>query len=285
MHFTACKVSIAPLRAEANAKSEMVTQMLFGETAEVLDTQDGWQHLRCTWDGCEGWADARQLVRITPSEHAKYAQKHAMSLALMDGLMAEDHFIPVTLGASLPLFDGLKCVLGEKSYQYSASAIEPKKEERNGDFAVKLAKRYLHAPEMHGGRSPFGIDAAGLTQMVYKYLGIRLMRQEPQQVAQGRLVDFMEQCQAGDLAFFDDRKGNIGHVGLMLNDCKIIHVDGQVRMDKVDHFGIFNEEKQQYTHQLRVVKRFFKDEIGSSPSVAKRETENSILNSNQSSLF
>jgi hypothetical protein len=96
--------------------------------------------------------------------------------------------------------------------------------------------------------------------MVFKIAGVRLMRDASQQVAQGRLIDFMEQCQAGDLAFFDNGKGHVTHVGIILPDCHIIHSSGKVRIDKLDHFGIFNRDTNRYSHQLRIVKRLLPDE-------------------------
>ena len=120
--------------------------------------------------------------------------------------------------------------------------------------------------------------------MVYKIAGVRLLRDAAQQVSQGRLIDFMEQCQSGDLAFFDNGKGHITHVGIILPDCHIIHSSGRVRIDKLDHFGIFNRETNRYSHQLRIVKRLLPDEIETPKSVvesAKNEDELSA----QSLLF
>lgn len=259
MEYAACQVSIAPVRALPSDKSEMVTQLLFGETIEVMERKDNWVHIVCAWDGYMGWVDGKQLKRITPSEFDAYTDDQTLNLSLVEGLMASDHFIPLTLGAVLPRYDGLRCQLGEQSYQFSGTVITPKKARLSTDWIVKIAKRYLHAPYLWGGRSPFGIDCSGLTQMVYKIAGIRLLRDASQQVTQGRPVDFLEQCEPGDLAFFDSGKGQIAHVGIILPDCHIIHASGKVRIDKLDHFGIFNKEQSRYTHQLRVVKRLLVD--------------------------
>jgi uncharacterized protein YfaT (DUF1175 family) len=109
--------------------------------------------------------------------------------------------------------------------------------------------------------------------MVFKTAGIRLLRDAYQQVAQGRPIDFMEECQPGDLAFFDNGKGQITHVGIILPECHIIHSSGQVRVDKLDHFGIFNRELNRYTHQLRIVKRLLPDEPN---AVAPQENESAM---------
>jgi cell wall-associated NlpC family hydrolase len=119
--------------------------------------------------------------------------------------------------------------------------------------------------------------------MVYKLAGIRLLRDAAQQVTQGRTVDFLEQCESGDLAFFDTGKGHIGHVGIILPDCHVIHASGKVRIDKLDHFGIFNKEQSRYTHQLRIVKRMLADPISPATAETSLDQENALAN--QTALF
>lgn len=271
MEYAACQVSIAPLRAQPSDKSEMVSQLLFGETVEVQESKDNWKYVVCAWDGYTGWVDSKQLKRLTANEFEQYRTHQALNLSLVEGLMATDYFVPVTLGAVLPQYDGLRCQLGEQTFQFSGPVVTPGQQRLGSEWVVKIARRYLHAPYLWGGRSPFGIDCSGLTQMVYKTAGIRLLRDAYQQVTQGRPIDFMEECQAGDLAFFDNGKGNITHVGIILPECHIIHASGQVRVDKLDHFGIFNKELNRYTHQLRIVKRLLPDEP--SPIVSPENEE------------
>lgn len=260
MKHAACQVSLAPLRSHPAEKSEMISQLLFGETVEVVDAKDNWRQVVCSWDGVTGWADVKQLKALATEEFQSIQADQSISLSLVEGLMAADHFIPLTLGAVLPGFDGLRCRLGNQSFQFSGPVVTPGSAPQTGDWVVKIARRYLHAPYLWGGRSPFGVDSAGLVQMVYKMAGIKLLREPVHQVTQGRPVDFTEQCQAGDLAFFDNGKGEINHVGIILSGCNLIHASGKVRIDKLDHFGIFNPELNRYTHQLRIIKRILPDQ-------------------------
>ena len=92
--------------------------------------------------------------------------------------------------------------------------------------------------------------------MVYKLNGFKLERDASQQALQGEPLSFIEESEAGDLAFFDNDEGVITHVGIIMEDNYIIHSSGKVRIDRLDHLGIFNPETQRHTHKLRVIKKY-----------------------------
>ena len=91
--------------------------------------------------------------------------------------------------------------------------------------------------------------------MVYKLCGHQLLRDAKRQATQGEVLSFIEESEPGDLAFFDNENGEITHVGIILKDYHIIHAFGNVRIDTLDHSGIFNAELQKHTHKLRVIKK------------------------------
>lgn len=256
MTFGVCPLSVVPIRSSASDKSEMVSQLLFGELFEVLETKGRkWWKIRCENDNYVGWIVSHQVKPVTPSEYEQYRSSFAYNLELMQAVMADDHFLPITLGARLPNFDGMRFYLGEAVYTFSGQAVFPEDIEINAGFIIKLARRYLQAPFLWGGRSPFGIDSSGLIQVVFQMAGVSMPREPQQQLETGKAVDFIEQTLPGDLAFFENRKGRIAHVGLILPEGGLLHVHGKVRIDRVDHYGVYNLEEGRYTHRLRLVKR------------------------------
>mgnify|MGYP003978580471 FL=1 len=116
------------------------------------------------------------------------------------------------------------------------------------------AMMYLNSPYLWGGRTPFGIDCSGFTQMVYRLQGIDLPRDAYQQAEVGTTLSFVEESEAGDLAFFDNAEGKVIHVGIILDNNHIIHASGKVRIDRIDQQGIFNKEEGKHTHKLRLIK-------------------------------
>ena len=91
--------------------------------------------------------------------------------------------------------------------------------------------------------------------MVYKINGYKILRDASQQATMGETLSFIEESEPGDLAFFDNNEGIITHVGIIMQDHYIIHAHGKVRIDRIDHTGIFNTDLKQYTHKLRVIKK------------------------------
>ncbi|MGK0390229.1 MAG: hypothetical protein ACI94Y_002980 [Maribacter sp.] len=269
MEYNVCQVSVAPIRSSSSDRSEIVTQLLFGETVTVIDKKGTWRKVRCSWDNYVGWTDHKLLKVITATEFEKYKEHPVYSLELAQAIMAEDHFLPILMGSSLPAYDGLKLELGDCDFTFSGQVIDPAAKRLTENMMLKIARKYLNAPYLWGGRSPFGIDCSGFTQIVFKMLGIKLSRDASQQVGQGEIIDFVEQAKPGDLAFFENKRKRIAHVGIIFPNSQIIHSHGKVRIDNIDHFGIFNEEKNKYTHRLRVIKRLLPEDM---PSGAAEET-------------
>ncbi len=247
--------SVVPLRKEPNHRAEMATQLLFGELCEVLERRKLWTRIRCDHDQYDGWLDDRQLRYIDSDLASAYRQDYALALESAPTAIGDEHFQTLVMGATLPLFDGLRFQLGEQAFSYNAQAILRGSVVATSERVIKIARRYLYAPYLWGGRTPFGIDCSGFTQMVFRMFDIPLPRDASQQVLKGETIDFVNETQAGDLAFFENEKGNIIHVGIVMAEQQIIHAAAHVRIDTLDHQGIFDAQRGVYSHQLRVIKR------------------------------
>jgi cell wall-associated NlpC family hydrolase len=254
--FGICRVSIAPMRSEPSDKAENASQLLFGDFIEVIEKLEKWWLIRNVFDQYEGWVDFRQLTLISQEEFlsVKDLTYLAPAQALNTLIDPQRNKLYVSAASNLPGYkDGL-CFLGSQQYEVLFGPTAP--EWTDITSLIASARFFLNTPYLWGGRSFFGIDCSGFVQNVFKLNGISLKRDAWQQAEKGQVVDFLQEVQPGDVAFFDNDEGRITHVGIMLSAGEIIHASSKVKIDPIDNQGIFSEELGKYTHKLRIIKRF-----------------------------
>jgi hypothetical protein len=247
MTYGICNLSIIPLRATAADTSELVSQVLYGEIFKVLEVRSKFSRIRLAFDSYEGWIDNKQFAILAQKEYETLrAESPELSSDLVDFITtSQNQLLSICLGSSL---NGVQLL--NHSFEGQSISETFKKEQ-----LVKTALLYINSPYLWGGKTPFGIDCSGFTQMVYRLNGHMLKRDASEQATQGEALSFIEESEPGDLAFFDNIDGDITHVGIILKDNFIIHAHGKVRIDGLDHSGIFNYESRTYSHKLRVIKR------------------------------
>ena len=256
MNYGICNLSMIPLRIEPSDKSEMVSQVLFGEHFKVMDKSKQWRKIRLAYDKYEGWIDEKQYLEITKEYYTELnSNPIIVSNELVDfASNTNTQLLIIPLGSTLPYYD--KGIFSLKTEKFTFEGKIASDKGKKGDI-IKTAFMYLNTPYLWGGKTPFGIDCSGLTQMVYKLNGHKLLRDASQQATQGEVLSFIEESEPGDLAFFDNNEGEIIHVGIIMANNHIIHASGCVRIDRIDQSGIFNEQTKKHTHKLRVIKKIF----------------------------
>lgn len=226
-----CSVSVSPIRAEVSEKSEMTSQILYGETCEIKETEGIYSKIKLDFDGYEGWVNSSVLKKEN-SEISK-------------NLVTQNYGV-----FDLPEGRNLLSLGSEVAFETENFVDKCNIRES----LVETAKKFINVPYLWGGRSYFGIDCSALVQLVYKIHGITLPRDSDKQAELGEARDFVEESEPGDLAFFEDETGFISHVGLVLSPFELIHASGKVRIDSLDFSGIYNAEINKHTHKLRMVK-------------------------------
>lgn len=247
-----CETSLIPIRKEPNDRSEMVSQLLFGETFKVLEETVKWTYIKLNLDNYTGWVDNKEVRLILEEDlerfqNTPYVITNKISTKVRN---SADELLILPPGCTLFNFneDDNSFFIGRNHYKLVEKYTEITE-------INKLAKQFINAPYLWGGKNPFGYDCSGFVQVIYRILGEDLPRDAGQQVNTGNNIDFISDAKPGDLAFFDDEEGNIIHVGIILKSRDIIHSSGKVRIDKLDQQGIYNIDLKKYTHKLRVIKR------------------------------
>lgn len=242
-----------PGRSQPSDASEMVTQILFGQIFWVLEVRKKWIRIRNASDRYEAWIDNKQWLEIEKKEF-DYLLKHPGPLCSdLIGLVKweNEQLQSVPLSSNLPRLSENKGKLGDRWFEFLGS-VNSKGKPR--EKIIANAKMLLNTPYLWGGKIPFGMDCSGFTQVVYAMAGIAIPRDASQQADIGQSLSFIEETTPGDLCFFH-KDDTITHVGIILEDNHIIHAHGHIRIDRIDHQGIFNKDLRDYTHYLRLMKK------------------------------
>lgn len=261
MEYGISLLSIIPVRKEPDERSEMITQILFGEYFSQLDDSANWSYIQLETDHYRGWIDKKMVTAISRDTFEKLQQEKPFFVKdrFLNVKGSDNHSFPVPAGSSLPFLNRQNGEFQIEEKKFHA-VVRPDQKIRytSREELTGFSMLFLHAPYLWGGRTAMGIDCSGFTQLVYKVAGITIPRDAKDQVNEGNNLDFIDQAKPGDLVYFDNDEGEIIHTGILLPDHRIIHASGSVRIDTIDHQGIFNKDKSKYTHKLRIIKSFLK---------------------------
>lgn len=271
MLFAICLQPFIPMRASASEQSEMVNQMLFGDTFRIVEELPRWYKVIRDCDQYEGWIDWKTATLLKEQDYRHYLSQSENALLLrqpynvISELGTGGQSVSLYLSWGSRIFDmdevGIEFqVQGHRFDVPPMSCVEPMKASsvsRNAcaKFLLQQARMLVNVPYLWGGCSAFGLDCSGFTQTLFRFIGISLPRNASQQAELGEEVDFGH-CLAGDLAFFG-RDGKISHVGLCDNENRILHCSSRLHYDTLREDGIFSEERQEKTHNLVCIRRFF----------------------------
>lgn len=253
MLYAVCCVPVCPLRAGSSHRTEMVSQLLFGECATIQEEDKYFVKVQCLHDGYEGWCQRNQLALtdVLPMNASStlYVNDWTDKVSI--------NGVPAYIPMGSPVLASQHMITGFNirymiNNPWNTAEVVP-----TADAIKARASQLLNTAYLWGGRSVFGIDCSGYTQLVYRFFNVPLLRDAYQQATQGEGIGFLQESKCGDLAFFDNEEGKITHVGILLDEQTIIHASGKVRIDNIDNEGIINVDTRERTHKLRMIRRYF----------------------------
>ncbi len=254
MEIFICENVFVPLRSGPSHKSEMLSQVLFGEKYRITDKVGHWYKIETLFDNYSGWIDINHLQQTEDNGNLK---SHVLNRSLLCYKNDKTKLV-LEAGCEIydPDFENKEFSVGEDKFiagsDFSQVCFTA------GNSMTDTAMKFINSPYIWGGRIPSGIDCSGFVQLVYKIHGITIPRDSWQQAEAGENISFIDEAVPADLVLFDDERGRITHVGMILSKGLVIHASGRVRIDNIDHQGIYKNEIKGYSHKLRTIRRILK---------------------------
>jgi len=248
-------LSYVPVRSEPSEKSELVTQLLFGELYEIIEENKNWLRIKNIYDNYEGWISSEchfnnisdtQFINSLIDSELIINKKLIVAIDLKN-----ESLVYISPGSVFYK----KLFIDENIYKLYNNLLKIEMQNFISYNDKEILLQFINTPYLWGGRTIFGIDCSALVQIIFRILGINLPRDAYLQYDFGSIVDSEADLKPYDVAFFGNTR--ITHTGILLNKTTILHSSGKVCIDRFEMGrGIFNNSTGQLSHKIVGVKRF-----------------------------
>jgi gamma-D-glutamyl-L-lysine dipeptidyl-peptidase len=259
VNFGVCRLSVVAVRKEQHHLSLQVTQLLFGDHYEVVaeSSDRNWIQIKIYFDQAEGWIERKQHHEISSDYFDQInTADFKITTDVCSTILYKKTPLSILMGSIVPISQS-ELFKMEEQFAFNGEA-KSMGQKREFEFMKAVAIKYLNAPEQEGGKTPFGIDGGGLVQIVYKIAGHTVSRQISEIQKMGKSIEF-QRGKASDICLLQSRKDKTMKVALLLEENKVIHVDGRAKMDQLTADGLLDLETKIYTHTLHSIVRVLND--------------------------
>lgn len=234
--FGVTRLNLIAVRHEPSWSAPWCTQLLFGDHYQVIaeTTDQKFLRIKIYADGVEGWIDSRQHHDIS-QDYFDYLCRSEFKITtdVTSSILYNKTAIVIVMGSIIPI-SSAELFRMEEQFAFNGES-KSLGQYRDAEYLRTQIQKYVGAPYLPGGKSPFGIDEGGFVQMAYKFCGYMLPRYPAQQLRYGRPVSDLSEACLGDLLFLETSGKNPRPAILIdIAPYQIVHVDEKVRVEELD---------------------------------------------------
>ena len=208
--------NVSNIYTKPNVRSEVSTQILYGEEFKILNKKKNWLKIKTNFDNYIGYIKNQKFRKQFKPQLKIFKSKSTIFLKKKDKFSPSKNFLYFASGIS---------VLNEnKEYlEFEKNKWIKKKDTKNinhyeANF-LKIIKLFLNSKYLWGGKTLNGIDCSALIQIYFYYNRIFFPRDSKDQIKYCKKKK-NKKFNKGDIIFWK------GHVGICLNKSKFIHAYG-----------------------------------------------------------
>jgi gamma-D-glutamyl-L-lysine dipeptidyl-peptidase len=254
LDFGVCRLAIVPVFEKPDYHSLLHNQLLFGEHYEVTGSKENWVSVQLAFDGSGGW--------IPQAQHHSISKEYFDQIGLSDYKITTDitatllynkNPLSIVMGSIVPISNSELFKMEEQlAFMGESKSLSQK---RDWEYLNGVLHKYFNAPFLPGGRTPFGIDCAGLVQMAFRICGHALPRTAEQQMKATTSVPSLDKAHSGDIVFFRSATGGQLAPSVLQSAGKVFLIDGHAHQTSIDPKGIKYVGQKKYSWEIEGIGR------------------------------
>ena len=208
--------SVANIYSKPSSKSEVISQILYGEKFKIIEKKKDWYKIRNNYDNYIGFIKKRKFNQKFQPTNKIYKLKSKIYKKKNNKFISTNNFLYFASGI---------CVKKRKKnfIEFEKNKWikidDTKKIDHYENNFIKIFKLFLGSKYLWGGKTSIGIDCSALIQIYFYYNRTFFPRDTKDQIKFCKRKS-KKKLYKGDIIFWK------GHVGTCINQSKFIHAYG-----------------------------------------------------------
>ena len=208
--------SIGNIYLKPSSKSEISSQILYGEKFQILSINKDWIKIKTSFDNYIGFIKKTDFLNNHNPKFKVFLPKSNIFKKIDNKLIKTKTYLYFS--------STISNLENENDYiKFNKNKWIKKKDLKSINYREKnykkIIKLFLNTKYLWGGKSVDGIDCSALIQIFFKFNKIFFPRDTKDQIKYCKKI-YNKEFREGDIIFWK------GHVGLCLDKTKFIHAYG-----------------------------------------------------------